>query len=61
MAKETHTIELTWEELAKIVKAEFTISGKFDTHYVLVRDTYTDEPYQVISFEFEQEERELPF
>ena len=58
MAKETHTIELTLEELTRIIKGEFTLSGELDAFYHFQEDDQQTERFE---FTFIQPERELPF
>ena len=58
MAKETHSIELTIEEIASIIKAEFTIQGEFIEMHDPTHGLNKDD---VMQFDFNQPKRELPF
>ena len=63
MIKETHTVELTVEQVAAIIKAELTIHGEFKGDwYKFNREIDEDrEEQEVLQFTYEIEPRELPF
>jgi len=65
MIKETHTIELTVEMVADIIKRELDIHGEFNgDFYKLTREVNDDDDFdehEVLQFTYNKPARELPF
>jgi len=63
MAKQTHTVELTLEELSEIVRSEFHLQGSLYEfyHFQEQDDILGHERPERFEFTFTLPEKELPF